>query len=69
MALLHPYRYSPQEFSALLEEAKARAAAERNAAIDAFWAAAWSVVRTAWRSTRQRVRGLVARRPRGRFAA
>ena len=64
-------RYSPQEFAALLAAAKARAAATRNEAIDAFGAAAVAAVRrhvrgvragwlTAYRALATRARGAAA---------
>jgi len=61
-------RYSPQEFAALLEAAKARAAAARNEAIDALWAAAVAAARRRLGSVARRLKaggGIGARFARG----
>ena len=54
------HRYSPQEFAALLDAAKARAAAARNDAIDAFWSAAVARVHAAARGLAARARAASA---------
>ena len=46
---LHPPP-SPQQFAALMDDAKQRATTLRNAAIKDFWSAAARAVRSAWRA-------------------
>ena len=53
-------RYSPQEFAALHDAAKARAVAARDQAVEAFWAAAVDGVRAAGRRLATRARAASA---------
>ena len=46
-------RLSPQEFAALMDDAKRRATARRREAIDDFWSAVADAVRSAWRAMRR----------------
>ena len=46
-------RHSPQEFAALMDDAKRRATALRREAIHDFWSAVADAVRSAWRALRR----------------
>jgi hypothetical protein len=41
--------YTPSEFAALMDEAKARAMQARHEAVDAFWKDVFAAARKAWR--------------------